>query len=98
MPGGTFVTAGQIAAYFRQNGTLPKATAMPESEEDRRSRILTRVRLVNGREDWTRLLLRCSMRRAPGGQTGHVFHRARAWQERRDELSAWIETHKGTPA
>lgn len=97
VPGDTFAPAELIAAYFRQNGTLPKATATPDSEEGRLSKAVTRIRLFQRKGRLDQSVSSLLDETCPGWADGHVFHRDRAWQERRDELIAWIDTHGRTP-
>ncbi|MET3172835.1 UNVERIFIED_ORG: hypothetical protein ABIB52_000663 [Arthrobacter sp. UYCu721] len=90
-------SAQRIVAFVQENGTLPKAKAAADSEEDRLYRALTRARLLARRGELEKAASRVLDKACPGWADGNAFRQERAWRTRRDEIVHWMKTHKRAP-
>ncbi|MCA4135653.1 hypothetical protein [Arthrobacter sp. M4] len=96
LPDGAVPSARRIVAYFRKTGTLPKTPSLADEEKDL-GQALARIRLLNRRGQLEQAASRVLDKACPGSADRHAFHSGRLWQERRDELIAWIQANGRPP-
>ncbi|WP_426004869.1 hypothetical protein ACPFL9_20410 [Paenarthrobacter sp. NyZ202] len=94
---GRLAKAQLVTAYFRDNGTLPMASAAPDSLEAEAYKALAKLRQLARKGELEKAASRILDRACPGWHDGLGYRLDRAWQTRRDELIRWMKKHKRPP-
>ncbi|MFF1831129.1 hypothetical protein [Paenarthrobacter sp. NPDC058040] len=90
MPGGPVASAQRIVAFLEDAGTLPRGTAAPGTVEEELYRALKRMRILHRKGSFDQGAASLLDAACLGWANGRAVGSDRLWQERRDELIAWI--------